>query len=312
MLKEQARILIVDDSLAIVQSLSKILQISGYNIDTAYNGSEGLRKIHAQNYDLIICDIEMPGVSGLDFLDRIRREYESDVEVILMTGYLDQEYFIRAIRLGAADFIRKPIDSRQIIHSIENILDRRRNKDNLSEFFLALDSTEINFQIDPRHFTQFSFSKVFNTFFLHNFQLSQNMLNEILLIIDEMVYNAFIHGTLQLSHDERQYDYSQMQELIKIKLENPAIAQKRIFFKLSINQLENWIKICVEDQGEGFDYQGWLNKVQDSSEINVDDHGRGISLLFHLSDSVEFSEGGRKISVTKMIPFHRPELNEHS
>lgn len=311
MAKEQARILIVDDSLAIVQSLSKILQISGYNIDTAYNGSDALRKIHAQNYDLIICDIEMPGVSGLDFLDRVRREYESDVEVILMTGYLDQEYFIRAIRLGAADFIRKPIDSKQIIHSIEGILDRRRSKNNLSDFFLALDSTEISFRIDPLHFTKFSFSKVFNDFFLHNFQLSQNMLNEILIIIDEMVYNAFIHGTLQLSHDERQFDYSMMQELILTKLENPAIANKRIDFKLSINQLENWINICVEDQGAGFDYQGWLKKVQDDPQINVDEHGRGISLLFHLTENVEFSEGGRKISVTKSIPFNPPELNEN-
>jgi len=311
MAKEPARILIVDDSQSIVDSLSKILQISGYITDTAFNGSDALRKIHARNYDLIICDIEMPGVTGLDFLDRIRRTYESDVDVILMTGYLDQEYFIRAIRLGAADFIRKPVDSKQIIYSIQGILDRRRNKYNLSNFFLALDNTEISFQIDPLHFTKFSLSKVFNGFFIHNFQLSQNVLNELLIVIDEMVYNAFIHGTLKLSHEERQFDHAKMQELIKTKLQDPLIMNRRIAFRLSINQLESWVRICVEDQGDGFDYQGWLQRVQNEPQLNVDEHGRGISLLFHLTDTVEFSEGGRKISVTKTVHFPRPELDEN-
>lgn len=312
MAREPSRILIVDDSQSIVNSLSKILQISGYITDTAFNGSDALRKISSENYDLIICDIEMPGVTGLDFLERIRSNFESDVDVILMTGYLDQDYFIRAIRLGAADFIRKPIDAKQIIFSIQGILDRRRTKNSLSNFFLALDSTEISFTIDPLHFTKFSLSKVFNGFFIHNFQLSQNVLNELLIIIDEMVYNAFIHGTLKLNHQERQFDHGKMQELIKNKLKDPEIMNKRISFRLSVNQLENLIRISVEDQGEGFDYQGWLQRVQTEPQLNIEEHGRGISLLYHLTDQVEFSDGGRKISVTKKVSFIRPEPDENS
>ena len=312
MAREPARILIVDDSQSIVNSLSKILQIHGYATDTAFNGSDALRKITSQNYDLIICDIEMPGVTGLDFLERIRSTYESDVDVILMTGYLDQDYFIRAIRLGAADFIRKPIDAKQIIFSIQGILDRRRNRFDLSNFFLALDNTEISFLIDPLHFSKFSLSKVFNGFFIHNFLLSQNVLNELLIIIDEMVYNAFIHGTLKLNHQERQFDHGKMQELIRSKLQDPEIMKKRIGFKMSVNQVENLIQISVEDQGEGFDYQGWLNRVQTDPRLNIEEHGRGISLLFHLTDSVEFSQGGRKISVSKRVNFARPEPDEIS
>jgi len=82
------RILVVDDSSSLVLSLSELLKINGFEIDTAFSGIEALHKTEAEEYDLVICDIEMPGINGLEFLSRIRKDYEKDLEVILMTGYL--------------------------------------------------------------------------------------------------------------------------------------------------------------------------------------------------------------------------------
>lgn len=301
MSQEQTRILIVDDSLSIVNSLSKILEISGYRTEVAYNGSDALRKIQAENYDLIICDIEMPGITGLDFLDRVRNEYDRDLDVILMTGFLDQEYFIRAIRLGASDFIRKPIDSNHIIRSIKTIMDRKRSKYDLADFYQNLDSACMSFVIDPLHFSKFSLSKVFNLFLMRNFKFNPNLLNELLIIIDEMVYNAFIHGTLNLSYEERLLEHCKLQELISQKLAHPEIGNRRISFEMSIDQVRDTVTIAVSDQGKGFDYHTWLARVQDEEHLNVDEHGRGISLLYHLTDSVEFSDGSRRVQITKSI-----------
>jgi len=301
MSRESARILVVDDSLSIVNSLSKILEISGYQTEVAYNGSDALRKIQSDNYDLIICDIEMPGITGLDFLERVRNEYDRDLDVILMTGFLDQEYFIRAIRLGASDFIRKPIDSRHIVRSIQTILDRKRSKYDLGDFYQNLDQAQMSFVIDPRHFSKFSLSKVFNLFLMRNFRFNPSLLNELLIIIDEMVYNAFIHGTLSLSYEERLLEHSLLQEVISKRLAIPEIAERRIGFDLSIDQVNNLIRITVSDQGNGFDYKTWLARIQDEEHLNVDEHGRGISLLYHLTDSVEFMDGGRKVQITKSI-----------
>jgi len=301
MSRESARILVVDDSLSIVNSLSKILEISGYQTEVAYNGSDALRKIQSDNYDLIICDIEMPGITGLDFLERVRNEYDRDLDVILMTGFLDQEYFIRAIRLGASDFIRKPIDSRHIVRSIQTILDRKRSKYDLGDFYQNLDQAQMSFVIDPRHFSKFSLSKVFNLFLMRNFRFNPSLLNELLIIIDEMVYNAYIHGTLSLSYEERLLEHSLLQEVISKRLAIPEIAERRIGFDLSIDHVNNLIRISVSDQGNGFDYQTWLARIQDEEHLNVDEHGRGISLLYHLTDSVEFMDGGRKVQITKSI-----------
>lgn len=291
----------VDDSISIVESLSKILQLSGYQVDPAYNGSDALRKLGKRNYDLVICDIEMPGITGLDFLGKVRKDYGNSIDVILMTGFLDQDYFIRAIRLGAADFIRKPINAQLIIRSIRSILDRKREQNDFSDFYRHLDITNLSFVIDPKNFSKFSISKVFNLFLVNNFRLSQNLLNELLICIDEMIYNAFIHGTLKLSVSERFTDSSSFQKLIEKKLQDPLISGKRIRFGITIDQNIGYISLEVEDDGEGFDHESWIKRVSTEQSLNIDEHGRGISLLYHLSDRVEFSMGGRKIRISKRI-----------
>ncbi|MDY0152292.1 MAG: response regulator [Candidatus Cloacimonas sp.] len=298
---KQARILVVDDSIAIVNSLCAILKVSGFEVDSAFNASEALRKIHSKDYDLVICDIEMPGITGLDFLGRVRKDFDRELEVILMTGFLDHDYFIEAIRLGASDFIRKPIDSKQIIRSIQNILERKHKRNDSNEFYKYLDSTEISFALNPANFSKFAISKVFNSLLLQNFHLNRITLNEVLICVDEMIYNAFIHGTLQLTVAERIMDHVSLREIIDSRLQDPKIKAKRLRFSLSIDHLNESITVCVDDDGDGFDYQSWMQRVKLEPKLNLEEHGRGISMLYHLSDSMEFSRGGRMVKITKKL-----------
>jgi len=298
---KKTRILIVDDSLAIVTSLSAILKVSGYEVSSANNGSDALRRIHSDDFDLVICDIEMPGMTGLDFLSRVRTEYERDLDVILMTGYLDHDYFIEAIRLGASDFIRKPIDSKQMLRSILSLQERKKNHSNFREFFNNVDRSDFSFQIDPCNFSQFALSKVFSSFLRQNITVSHHALNEIMICVDEMVYNAFIHGTLGLNHDERILDHSEQQKLITERLQLPEIAKRRIHFSFTIDHLANEITISIQDDGSGFDHQGWLRRVKTEPKLNLDEHGRGISMLFHLCESLEYTLGGRKVTIVKKL-----------
>ncbi|MDD4309585.1 MAG: response regulator [Candidatus Cloacimonetes bacterium] len=298
------RILLVDDSAAILNSLSAILKISGYEVETAYNGSEALRRIHSEDFDLVICDIEMPGITGLDFLGRVRRDYDRELDVILMTGFLDHEYFIEAIRLGAADFIRKPIDTKQIIRSIQGLVERKQNRNDFSDFYSHLDHADFSFVLNPKHFSKFALSKVFNSFLRQNFHLSHSELNEILICVDEMVYNAFIHGILKLTNKERVLDHKSLQQLILQRLQIPENAEKRMRFAFCIDHQNETLNITVEDDGDGFDYEAWLLRVAQETKLNLDEHGRGISMLYHLADKLEFSDGGRKVSIIKKILQH--------
>lgn len=298
---DKARILVVDDSIAIVNSLQSILSISGYHVDSAYNGSDALRKIYKNEYDLVICDIEMPGLTGLEFLGRVRQDFDRSLDVILMTGYLEHDYFIEAIRLGASDFIRKPIDTKQMIHSIQELMFRKGNRDDISGFFTSLNKAKFCYEISAQNFTRFNISKVFNAHLRQRFKVNSDVINEVLVCVDEMVYNAFIHGTLGLSVEERALGHSDLQNVINAKLDNPVIHARNLHICLEIDNTDENIVISVEDEGPGFDYKRWLDTVKNEQMLDIKEHGRGLSLLYHLSDNLEFSNEGRKVTIRKSL-----------
>ena len=297
----QPKILVVDDSIAIVNSLQAILGISGYKVETSFNASEALRKIHKNDYDLVICDIEMPGLSGLDFLQRVRQDFDRNLDVILMTGYLEHDYFIEAIRLGASDFIRKPIDTKQMIRSIQELMFRKRSRDDMSEFYCNLKRSDFCFEISAENFSKYAISKVLSSYFRNNYKINPKVLNELLVCIDEMAYNAFIHGTLGLSITERAMDHTKLKALIQSKMQDETIFSKHLRFSISMLLNEELIEISVEDDGPGFDYEPWLQTAQQEQILDIEEHGRGLAMLYHLSDSLSFQNGGRKVTITKSL-----------
>ncbi len=115
------RILVVNDEEKIRKSLSGLLQDNGYEVVTAKNGPECLQTMSSQDFDLVILDIVMPGISGIEVLQGIKERYK-DTEVIMITGYADKEKAIAASRLNAYDFIEKPFESGEILKTIAHYL----------------------------------------------------------------------------------------------------------------------------------------------------------------------------------------------
>lgn len=299
-MSETPRLLIVDDSPQLVESLSSVLQLHDYQVDTAFSGQEALQKIHLQNYGVLICDIEMPGLSGLQLLERLRN-LEADLDVILMTGYLEPQYFIKAIQLGAADFISKPIETQHLLKSLQKVLAKRSSRESLERFMRDLDTADVSLVIDPGKFSLAGISSVFNLFFKQNMTLHPDVYNDMLVCLDEMIYNAYIHGTLGLDQEQRKFDNHRLQEIISHKLSLPENASKRIRLSLSVNHMDNYISIEVTDDGNGFDYQSWLAKLAEEPKLNLDGHGRGLAMLYHLSDGLDFSLGGRRVQVNRKL-----------
>lgn len=117
------RILVVDDEEKIRKSLSELLQDQGYDVIIAGSGSECLQIISSQHLDLVLLDIVMPEMSGIEVLQKIKEKYKN-IEVIMITGYADKEKAIATFRLGAYDFIEKPFESGEILNTIANCLDK--------------------------------------------------------------------------------------------------------------------------------------------------------------------------------------------
>jgi len=120
-----ARILVVDDEAGMRRSLAILLRREGYAVTEAADGRAALERLGADVHDLVIADLRMEPVSGLELLAQVKRA-APDVEVIVMTAYGTIETAVEAMKLGAFDFITKPFQAEEILLRVRNALDRRR------------------------------------------------------------------------------------------------------------------------------------------------------------------------------------------
>src|SRR5262249_30374131 len=120
-----SRILIVDDEQGIRQSLKGVFEDEGFTTDSASSGEECLRKIEESPYDLVLLDIWLPGIDGIETLRRLR-EKAPDTRVIVISGHATIATAVAATKLGAYDFIEKPLSLEHTLLSARNALSHRR------------------------------------------------------------------------------------------------------------------------------------------------------------------------------------------
>src|SRR5438105_4176195 len=122
----QGHVLIVDDDPALLQALAEALRIriAGLTVDTAESAAAALEQITARDYDAIVADIKMPGMDGLELLAEIRT-HRPDTPTLMITGYGELDLVVQALRAGAYDFIRKPIDRDYFVASLRRAMEAR-------------------------------------------------------------------------------------------------------------------------------------------------------------------------------------------
>lgn len=117
------KILVIDDERAIRNILKEILQNEGYVVDEANDGEEGLKKFTDNLYDLVLCDIKMPKLDGIEFLNKAN-EQNPDVPIIIISGHGNIETAVDAVKKGAYDYISKPPDLNRMLITIRNAMDK--------------------------------------------------------------------------------------------------------------------------------------------------------------------------------------------
>ncbi|MBM3117955.1 MAG: response regulator [Chloroflexi bacterium] len=121
----KAKVLVVDDEARIREIVSRRLTEAGYQCTTASDGSSALKKLKTKPIDLVLLDINMPGKSGVEVLKEIKGKY-SDTAIIMVTAIAEVETAINAMKLGAYDYIIKPVDHKILLISADRALEKRR------------------------------------------------------------------------------------------------------------------------------------------------------------------------------------------
>ena len=119
-----SNILIIDDEKAIRKTLIEILSFEGYKIDEAGDGVEGLAKFSEKKYDVVLCDIKMPKMDGIEFLEKAKLQ-DPEVSIVIISGHGDIDTAVDAVKKGAYDYISKPPDLNRLLITIRNAAEKK-------------------------------------------------------------------------------------------------------------------------------------------------------------------------------------------
>ncbi len=134
-------ILIIDDEVALRQTLARILQQAGFEVTTAENGEQGLSFIQTTNFDLVFMDLRMPGMAGLDVLKLVHASYPN-LPVVLFTAQPDLNSAVEALRSGAIDYLLKPLKPQALIDRAQSILINQQKEKRKREIALQIEALQ--------------------------------------------------------------------------------------------------------------------------------------------------------------------------
>src|SRR5262245_40008603 len=134
-------ILIVDDEPGVRTALSGVLRDEGYDVDAVDTGEACLERLGRESYDVVLLDIWLPGMDGLATLARMR-ERDIDAQVVVMSGHGNVESAVRAIKMGAFDFVEKPLSLEKTVLVVRNALRQRR---------LEVENQALRAKVDAQH-----------------------------------------------------------------------------------------------------------------------------------------------------------------
>ena len=122
------RVLLVDDEEEFVETLAQRLEVREFDVTTALNGADALERLEDKEIDLVILDLQMPGVDGIAVLRKIK-ELKPLIEVIMLTGHATVETAIEGMKLGAFDFLIKPTETEELVEKINRAFGRKAEQD---------------------------------------------------------------------------------------------------------------------------------------------------------------------------------------
>ena len=117
------KILVIDDEKSIRKTLREILEYESFKVDEAQDGMEGFGMIQKEKYDIVLCDIKMPKMDGLELLNKVHA-LQPDTPIVMISGHGNIETAVEAVKRGAFDFIQKPLDLNRLLVTVRNAMEK--------------------------------------------------------------------------------------------------------------------------------------------------------------------------------------------
>ncbi|EMI18837.1 response regulator receiver protein [Rhodopirellula maiorica SM1] len=293
-----SRVLLAEDSPTQVIMLRALLEEDSHEVQVATDGAKALAIMSEQLPDIVVTDMQMPNMNGLELVQAIRSKHAS-VPVILITGQGSEELAAQALLDGAAAYLPKSVVDEQLLGSIEHVL--------------GLLDTPMSYQhlIDRLDYNQFQFTLENNPDLVPPLvNLMQQMVGGIHLCdevararigmaIEQALLNAMIRGNLEISHQEQLEDeelhVAEELTLIEKRRSESPYGDRRVIFRAHLGREQ--LVFIVNDEGKGFDTEAHLEP--EAHDVVDAEEGRGLVLIHSFMDEVRFNDSGNEIVMVK-------------
>lgn len=294
-------VLLVDDSATDRKMIGGILERNGFAVRYAENGNGALKQLHRSLPEIVLTDMQMPEMDGLELVKSIRAEFPH-VPVILMTGHGSETLAAQALQHGAASYVPKSQIAKLLVDSVRHVLELARGDNNFRRLIDQTKLTDFQFELpnDP------SLVEPLIT-------LVQQMVAgmqicdaagclQIGVALEHAILNAMYHGNLELSSEELRAEPkpigtppadAETPSLLQQRLVSDPYQKRMVHVRALIGREE--ARLTVRDEGRGFDVQSCLNVSLSDDETA----GRGLVLMWALMDKVIYNKTGNEVTLVK-------------
>lgn len=292
---ESSFILVVDDSPTQLRQMQMVLENDGLEVRTASDGAEAMQIIQADQPILVVTDLQMPEMNGLELVASIKSLLPS-IPVILTTSQGSEEIAAEALRAGAASYVPKrdlAVGLAPVVRQVMAVNQATQSVREVAKF--AVESTitlslENDESLVPKVISRLELPMVE----LDLFDEGERM--QIAMALDEALLNAMVHGNLEVSSDLRQVDDGKPYwDMIAERKQEPPYKDRRVTVRLQASNES--AMFTIRDEGPGFD----ANSIRDPTDPeNLEQiGGRGLLLINAFMDEVNHNDMGNEITMLK-------------
>jgi DNA-binding NtrC family response regulator len=139
-MSSKAKVLVIDDEQIVLKSCTRILSAEGYDVQIVQTGAEGLRKLADEKFDVVLTDLKMPDMSGMEVLEKVLESYP-DMIVVMITGYSTVQTAVEAMKMGAYDYVPKPFTPEELVEAVGKALDKKKQAE--ESVYLRVKESEV-------------------------------------------------------------------------------------------------------------------------------------------------------------------------
>lgn len=290
-------ILVVDDSMMDRRIAGGLLEKQpDWKISYAKDGQEALDLIEKGAPDLIVTDLQMPEINGLELVQEVKRSYPM-VPVILMTAQGSEQIAVKALESGAASYVPKVRLSDELVSIADRVLSLAGERKTQRVLMQRMESMKARFVLtsEPRLLTSLvgHLQRTLND--MNLFQESDRL--RVGVALEEALLNAAYHGNLEISSELREQDHSAYYDLARERTQLSPYASRQIY--VDVDFTRDCVEYVVKDEGPGFD----PSELPDPTDpVNLERPcGRGLLLMRTFMDSVKYNNAGNQVTMVKHV-----------